>query len=136
MGSLVRLLHMSCARTMALKYKLRFMAKAYKKFGSLMTCPEKGVSLYKPETLKSVRKFNLSKGSTLVIRERTWANKLTTSVIGKLCIICGDKATEMHSVRKMYKQKEKKHLSWFTVQMAAVNRKQVSLCKAHHVALH
>jgi len=34
LGSIIRYLHMSCARTMALKYKLRFMAKAYKKFGS------------------------------------------------------------------------------------------------------
>jgi hypothetical protein len=34
LGVVVRYLHMSCARTLALKYKLRFMAKAYKKFGS------------------------------------------------------------------------------------------------------
>jgi hypothetical protein len=61
LGAIVRLLHMSCARTLALKYKLRFMAKAYKKFGTLLTCPDKEVSLYKPETLKKIRKFNLSK---------------------------------------------------------------------------
>jgi len=52
---------MSCARTLALKYKLRFMAKAYKKFGTLLTCPDKEVSLYKPKTLKKIREFNLSK---------------------------------------------------------------------------
>jgi hypothetical protein len=52
----------------------------------------------------------------------------------------------MHHVRKIRELKERKHLSWdgsprgnsprFTMQMAAVNRKQVPLCKAHHIALH
>lgn len=51
LGSIVRLLHMSCARTLALKYKLRHVAKAYKQFGKLLTCPDKDVSLYKPNIL-------------------------------------------------------------------------------------
>jgi hypothetical protein len=28
------------------------------------------------------------------------------------------------------------HLDWFTMQMAAINRKQVPLCQPHHSALH
>nr|QKN19303.1 putative reverse transcriptase [Eudorina elegans] len=55
LGIIVRYLHMSCARTIALKYKLRFMSKAYKKFGSLLTCPYKGVGLFKPNTLTRIR---------------------------------------------------------------------------------
>jgi hypothetical protein len=82
LGSIVRLLHMSCAKTLALKYKLRFMAKAYKKFGTLLTCPDKGVSLYKPDTLKRVREFNLSKALTLKMLEKSWASKLTRSILG------------------------------------------------------
>lgn len=34
LGVIVRYLHMSCARTLGLKYKLRTTAKVYKKFGS------------------------------------------------------------------------------------------------------
>lgn len=39
LASTVRLLHKSCARTLTLKHKLRFMSKAFKKFGRLMECP-------------------------------------------------------------------------------------------------
>jgi predicted restriction endonuclease len=68
--------------------------------------------------------------------EKSWANKLTRSLLGNKCIICGSYAAEMHHVRKIRELKQRKHLSWFTMQMAAVNRKQVPLCKAHHMALH
>jgi len=47
LGSIVRYLHMSCARTLALKYKLRLMAKAFKKFGSSLACPKTGAGLFK-----------------------------------------------------------------------------------------
>lgn len=36
---------------------------------------------------------------------------------------------------KSLKQKHK-HLDWFTIQMAAINRKQVPLCREHHKAVH
>lgn len=84
LGSIVRYIHMSCARTLALKYKLRHMSKAYKKFGTLLTCKETGVSLFKPSTLKRTRQFNLSQPVTLERLERSWANKLTGSNLGSL----------------------------------------------------
>lgn len=59
LGSVVRILHMSCARTLALKYKLRDMSKTYKKFGSSLESPETKVKIYKPTTLKRTRQFNL-----------------------------------------------------------------------------
>lgn len=82
LGSIVRWLHMSCARTLALKYKLRFMAKAYKQFGKLLTCPQKNVSLYKPDTIYRVREFNTRKALTLEMLEKSWASKLTRSILG------------------------------------------------------
>ena len=42
----------------------------------------------------------------------------------------------MHHVRKIRELKQRKHLDWFTFQMAAINRKQVPLCKDHHQKLH
>ncbi len=136
LGSLVRLLHMSCARTLALKYKLRFMAKAYKKFGTRLKCPDTGVELYKPITLGRIRQFNIGRPTNLGSLERSWANKLTRSNLGKSCIICGGIPAQMHHVRKIKELKSRRHLDWFTMQMAAINRKQVPLCRRHHTALH
>lgn len=135
LGVIARMLRYSCARTFALKYKLRFMAKVFKKFGSSLKCPDKGVSLYIPDTLKRIRQFNLSQPATLEMLEKSWANKLTRSNLGRSCIICNGIPAEMHHVRKLKELKERK-LDWFTMQMAAINRKQVPLCKLHHTKLH
>jgi hypothetical protein len=45
----------------------------------------------------------------------------------------------MHHVRAikdLKKKAKKKVLDFFTMQMAAINRKQVPLCSLHHHALH
>lgn len=52
MSNLVRILTMSCARTLALKYKMRFMSKAFKKFGRNLKCPKTNKELYIPKNLK------------------------------------------------------------------------------------
>jgi retron-type reverse transcriptase len=78
LGSVVRILHMSCARTLALKYKQRYMSKTYKKFGSSLECPETKVKIYKPTTLKRA-------GSTCPKNlEMSWTNKLTRSNLAPL----------------------------------------------------
>jgi len=79
LGSIVRLLHMSCARTLALKYKMRFAAKVFKKFGKALTCENTGVSLFMPGTLARTHAQHVSSPSTLEALERSWANKLTRS---------------------------------------------------------
>jgi hypothetical protein len=88
LGSVVRYLHMSCARTLALKYKLRQMAKAYKRFGKRLKCPETAIELYVPPTLARIRNFNVKQPATLEMMERSWASKLTLSNVGKTCIVC------------------------------------------------
>jgi hypothetical protein len=43
----------------------------------------------------------------------------------------------MHHVRKIKDLKDRNtNLDFFTRQMAAINRKQVPLCKTHHIGLH
>lgn len=144
LGTLVRYLHISCARTLALKYKLRFMAKVYKKFGKLLTCPDTGIKLYKPDSLSRIREFNESKALTLEMLERTWANKITRSVglvhrtrsnLGHACIICGDPQSQIHHVKKLYELRRRLHLTWWEQQFAAINRKQLPLCADHHKRL-
>ena len=39
-------------------------------------------------------------------------------------------------MRKIRELNQRKHLDWFTKQMAAINRKQVPLCSLHHQKLH
>lgn len=53
-------------------------------------------------------------------------------------MICGSPdGVEMHHVRKIRDLKNPNHkLDFFTRQMAAINRKQVPLCKDHHIRLH
>jgi hypothetical protein len=60
LNSIVWTLHQSCALTLAKKYKLKTMAKTFKKFGHLLTCPKTSVSLWKPSTLSRIRVFNSS----------------------------------------------------------------------------
>jgi group II intron reverse transcriptase/maturase len=134
LGSLVRSLHMSCALTLALKYKLRRKALVFKKFKSALTCPDTGVGLFFPNTLQRIRRFNV-KAANMASLEKSWAGKLTRSNIGKVCIVCGAENPQMHHVRSIKSLKTRK-LDWFTMQMAAINRKQVPLCAEHHQKLH
>ena len=57
LGSVIRALHMSCARTLALKYKLRFAAKVFKKFGKRLKDPGSNTRFELPETYKRTRHF-------------------------------------------------------------------------------
>lgn len=52
LGYFVNGLRLSCARTLALKYKLRFASKAYKKFSSKLKCPNSGLALFLPKRFK------------------------------------------------------------------------------------
>jgi hypothetical protein len=68
--------------------------------------------------------------------ERSWAGKLTRSNLGLSCVICGRIPAQMHHVRTIKELQSRKHLDWFTMQMTAINRKQVPLCRDHHAKLH
>jgi len=57
LGSLVHGLKLSCARTLALKYKLRFASKAYKRFGGKLKCPDSGLVLFIPKSFRAVKEL-------------------------------------------------------------------------------
>jgi group II intron reverse transcriptase/maturase len=54
--SLAHRLKFSCARTLALKYKLRFASKAFSRFGGKLKCPDSGLELFIPKTLRAINK--------------------------------------------------------------------------------
>lgn len=139
LGTIIHGLKHSCALTLALKYKTRYASKIYKKFGSHLTCPETKMKLFIPNTFRRIQKFQINPPLGDIAIMRSWSNKLTRSNLKKNCIICGVSPVEMHHVRYIHDLKskyKKKEIDFFTLQMAAMNRKQVPLCKEHHILLH
>ena len=137
----------SCALTLARKFKMRTMRLAYRKFGKDLGCDiklkdgeKKRISILKPANFK---KINISKGvetdkDPFKTIESTWNSKFTLSKLFLSCIICESKVdVEMHHVRKIRDLRDRNSkLDFYTRQMAAINRKQVPLCRTHHAGLH
>lgn len=104
MGSIVHGLKLSCAFTLALKYKLRTLAKTFKKFKSLLKDPNSNIQLNIPSTFSRVThklKFN-SKGIRTPDQNinLSYSNKFTISNLLKECIICNSiVSVQMHHVR-------------------------------------
>lgn len=102
LGSFVHGLKFSCARTLALKYKLRFASKVFRKFGSKLKCPDTKIELFIPTTFKAIKVFGCNEFSPDEVLFKKWSNKLTRSNLFKRCIICGSSdRIEMHHVRKI-----------------------------------
>lgn len=147
-GMIVHGLKHSCALTLALKLKLRKRAAVFKKFGSNLTysqvvtnsegiMKENKISLHIPKTF--ARLPFRSRFTTNLVNlpnvHRVWNSKLTTSNLWKSCVICGITPAEMHHVRRI-KELKSRELDFYTTQMAAINRKQVPLCRTHHDKVH
>lgn len=141
LGALIHGLKMSCALTLALKYKLRTASKAYKAFGSLLACQETGLKLAIPNTFARLDhkiKFAVGTGDLVhpnQIIKLSDSNGLTKSSMNHACIICHHPVVEMHHVRKLKELPNGLHLDWLHMQMADINRKQVPLCALHHHGL-
>jgi group II intron reverse transcriptase/maturase len=136
LSNIVHGLKHSCALTLALKYKLRFRSKVFKRFGSFLKEPETKVQIAIPKTFKRMRKFAVSAPIPLSRIEKAWSLKLTRSGLFKTCVVCGTGPVEMHHLREIKELVGRRHLNWFTIQMAAINRKQIPLCREHHRKLH
>lgn len=139
LGIIVHAFKHSCALTLALKYKLRERSKVFKKFGKYLECKETGTKLFIPKTFARTQEFKINPQNPYTLLDIRWNNKLTHSNLNQKCLICGKIPVEMHHVKKIKdlvsRYKDKK-IDYWTLQMAAINRKQIPLCKAHHIALH
>ena len=86
LGSLVHGLKFSCARTLALKYKLRFASKAFSRFGGKLKCPESGLELIIPNTFRATKQFAINEPIPDESLFKRWNNKFTKSNLLKhLC---------------------------------------------------
>jgi hypothetical protein len=113
-------LKLSCARTLALKYKVRSASRTYRRFGGKLACPEIKVELFTPKTFKVTTHdsdVNLpTPGKTL---SKNWNNIFIFNNLLKDFIICGlSDYIEMHYVRKingLIMIVGKKNINWFSV---------------------
>nr|YP_009746615.1 putative reverse transcriptase and intron maturase [Jenufa minuta]QII41640.1 putative reverse transcriptase and intron maturase [Jenufa minuta] len=140
LGIIIHGLKMSCALTLALKFKLRTASKVFKAFGKLLTCRDSKLAIFIPNTFARIahnKKFNPEITTTAKQAiQLSYANRLSQSSVGKSCVICGNSVVQMHHVHKISELRKRAHLDWFTFQKAAINRKQIPLCADHHLRLH
>lgn len=78
-GSFVHGLKFSCARTLALKYKLRFASKTFSRFGGKLKCPNTRLELFIPKTFRAKKEFAINKPIPNELLFKRWNNKLTRS---------------------------------------------------------
>jgi hypothetical protein len=139
MGSFIHGLKHSCALTLALKLKFRTRASVFRKFGKTLKCPATKKELYIPDSFKRDQKFSINPENPITIMEKRWNNKFTRSNLLKSCLVCGKFPSEMHHLRFIKDLKSKygeKKMDFWKLQLSAINRKQIPLCKEHHIALH
>lgn len=140
LGSWVHYMKFSCARTLALKYKLRFTSKTFKKFGSKLACPNTKKSLFLPTSFKRTQAFQINSPIPFEKKVLSWSKKITKSNLNKVCLICGSSLfVEMHHIRSIAGIRTRlrsNKADFFSLQMAGINRKQVPLCREHHLKLH
>lgn len=139
LGVIVHGMKHSCALTLGLKLKLRERAKVFKRFGKYLECKESGTKLFIPNSFSRTKKFNINPPTPGAVLDAIWNNKLSRSSLNMGCLVCEETPSEMHHVRKIKDLKSRYDsgdIDFWTLQMAAINRKQIPLCKIHHLALH
>jgi nicotine oxidoreductase len=140
--SLVRILTYSCALTLARKFKLKTLAKTFKKFGrDLRFINKKGeiFKIYRPENLRMLaefERFHTPPSSDIdTLLKTSWSSSMTQTQFDETCVICGtEENLEIHHIRsiKEVRVKARSYAQW----VGGFLRKTIPLCKAHHLALH
>lgn len=138
LGMIVHGMKHSCALTLGLKFKLRHRTKVFKKFGKYLECQESGTKLFIPNSFSRTNKFYISSPTPDAVMEERWNIELPHSSLNMGCLICGETPCELHYVIKFKDLKVYYNLSkndFWTLKMVTIYRKQIPLCKAHHLAL-
>lgn len=137
---IIMFLHLSCALTLTLKYKLRTKRRVFTKFGRLLGDTDTGAQLNIPTTLKVKHSYSgvNSSDPQSNLKQSRYA-KLTKSSLDRRCTICQtSKQVEMHHIRKVkdVKGKIRTGNSTYAQWVGAYLRKQIPLCSYHHDLLH
>ena len=128
------LLQYSLAKTLARKERSS-VSKIFRRYGKDITFekPNGRKIHFFNQPLKQVKK---AKGSGAHLDALpTWAPRRTQTKLLDNCAICGNpEQVEMHHVRHI--RKRGKNVQGFTLYMAAVNRKQIPVCRKCHREIH
>ena len=143
-GSVVNfmLVH-SCAKTLALKYKLRSRKEVFKKFGKYLTPADEltQVSAKKmplrieyQDSLAITRKFKINRVND-PMEVLNWGLRTSKGFLESPCWICGaEDNIQMHHLKHIRKMNET--LAGFSKIMAQINRKQIPVCIKCHQKIH
>lgn len=140
--AIVRFLIYSCALTLAKKYKLKTLAKTFKKFGKNLSFENKVGKVYKIYRPKNLRILSIderfsTKENTNIdkLLNQTWSSSLTSSQFDEPCAICcTTENIEIHHIRPVKNVRIKVHS--YSQWVGGYERKTVPLCNAHHLKLH
>lgn len=107
--SIIRFLNYSCALTLARKYKLKSLAKTFKRFGrDLKFVDEKGkeYKIFRPDNLRMLsenERFWVNENTNIdQLLSQSWSNSLTFSQFDEPCAICGTLDNiEIHHMRSV-----------------------------------
>lgn len=140
--SIIRFLKYSCALSLAKKFKLKTLAKTFRKFGpdlAFRNDTGKKFKIFRPKNLRMLsmdQRFNLKDDIDIdKILHKTWSGSMTLSQLDEPCVICGTLDNiEMHHVRSVKNVRVKVHT--YAQWEGAFRRKSILLCSGHHVALH
>jgi hypothetical protein len=140
--SIVRFFKYSCALSLAKKFKLKTLAKTFRKFGpDLAFKNDKGkvFKIYRPKNLRILdinERFNANTElHTDTLLRKSWTNSLTQTQFDEPCAICGTTENiEIHHIRsvKNIRVKTRTYAQW----AGGFLRKTIPLCSGHHAALH
>ena len=139
-GRIQYILHHSCAKTLANKLRLGTRKRVFARFGRSLNFRETFDGKVVSKSFRLIDTFspdpmNFLINSNPTDRIRMYNSKLTRSRLGRSCAICASiENVEMHHVRHI--RKRGVNLKGFNLQMSLINRKQVPLCRDHHVQVH
>lgn len=127
---------------MARKFKLKTLAKTFKKFGrDLIFVNKKGkvFKIYRPNNLRMLpinERFKISENYNVdELLNQTRSNRLTLSQFDESCAICGTLDNiEIHHLKSIKNVRVKTRT--YAQRTGGFLRKSIPLCKSHHAQLH
>jgi len=153
LGTLVHLLRISCAVTLARKFKIagKTAKAAFKRFGPDLAVKvkvgpganTKMLRFFRPDNLKMLpmsKRYNAEVNKNIdQVLMNFGVKGMTLPQFGEGCALCGSHPVEMHHLRKV-KDVRGKYLApdgrTYAQFSGAFLRKSIPLCRPHHVSLH
>jgi hypothetical protein len=133
LNQIVHVLHMSCALTLASKYKPKTASKTFNRFGKCLACPATGMSLFRPGAYEAIHLYNsgpIARAEQVI--DISWRS--TRAALFRTCALCGSTKVGTHHIRYVKDVKARFRYVTSAYSEGALKRKQIPLCSHHHSA--